>query len=71
MFQFLVIMKQVITCCPHLVNRRHDAHSIFLSLSKCDEDCLCGGRTEKHIHILFVCKGGGSHGATERALRGL
>lgn len=56
----------VVLCCPHLVNRTHDARSIFQSSSKCDENCLSVDKTERRTHILFVCKVGEILEVTEK-----
>lgn len=65
---FPVVHQLKVLCCPHLVNRTHDARSICQSSGKCGEDCRSGDRIEKHTHTLYASKGGGSLGAAGEAL---
>lgn len=67
---FPVVSHMVFLCCPHLVNKTHDARSICRSSNKCGESCQSAGKMERHTHTLYVCKGGGSPEAKRKELEG-
>lgn len=69
--QFPQVVRQLVLCCPHLVNMTHDARSTFLSSSKCDGNFRSVDNMERHSRTLFVSKDGGSPEAAGREPAGL